>query len=448
MLVFLQNCIFNFCVILGATYLFQKLLCIKSNNNLKAIILCFIFSGLLSGATVFSSFAFGGSAFILAFLFILILQFIYKINFYISVCSGTIAYGISYLSMLLLRFPLETLLSFLPIENTYLINCICTACAGLLLFPILNIPFRIQRLKNGMPFLKENNGIIGVILSVSLLFIITYSNLQSSHLQFVILLVASAILISILFIWWRLKITNQYKQKLLQSEFDQLKEKFKKINEENQRLSAVIHKDNKLIQAILLTLHNSDSLDPNIDQLADFVNQLSIERQQLILPDFPTPASGNTAIDAVLSHMSQKAVKNDVNLTLKINSLPEIEILDLSTILADLIENSIHACHSTAQKELNLYLSDQIIVLKDSGIHFPDDVLLHLGEKTITSRHKNGGQGIGMFTIFNILRKYQASIQINCLDDEIFTKEIKISFDCKDQYTVPSINLSRNISIQ
>lgn len=443
MLIFLKDFLFNLCTVLGAAYLFKKLLCLKAKNQYITMVLSLFFSGTLSGAVVFGPFAIGGNTFVLAFLLILILQIVYKTNFYISICAGAIAYSFTYLVMLFLRFPLETLISFLSTENVYLNNLICTLFSGLLLFPILSIPFRIQRLRNGMPFLKENNGIIGVVLSVTLLFIITYSQLQPFRTQFIILIVASVTLTTILIIWWRIKITNQYKQKLRLSELNQLKADFAKISQENQQLSTIIHKDNKLIQAILLALHNSKIIDSDI---AELVQQMASERQQLMFPDFSVSNSGNSAIDAILSHMYQKAAKNGCKLSIEINSLPKIQILDLSTILADLIENCIHACHSSTVKEIDLYLSDEKIILKDSGTPFPNNILLHLGQKPITSREEQGGQGIGMVTILKILERHQASIQINRLEHQTFSKEIIISFDSRSNYSVPHLNLSKKIS--
>jgi C4-dicarboxylate-specific signal transduction histidine kinase len=102
----------------------------------------------------------------------------------------------------------------------------------------------------------------------------------------------------------------------------------------------------------------------------------------------------------------------------------------LETLLADLIENAIIATSYSTYKRIfvTMGIVDDCleINIQDSGIPFEVEVLANLGLVKSTTHADTGGSGIGYMTIFEILRKYAASLTITeyIPENYAFTKSI------------------------
>ena len=116
------------------------------------------------------------------------------------------------------------------------------------------------------------------------------------------------------------------------------------------------------------------------------------------------------------------------------------------------------ATKANAGKQILLHIGviDQMytIDLWDSGTPFPKEVLCYLGKKRYTTRKKEGGSGIGLFSTYELAQKgYHTYIGHTSSDDDfltsfmtmdsfvidettenIYTKKVSIIFDEKQQY--------------
>ena len=140
-----------------------------------------------------------------------------------------------------------------------------TACSSLLLLLMIRLPFLSRRLKNGMPFLiKKGGGNAGVIISVILLCCgILLSNNKDMRLIYVVPLFMIIFGAVFMLIWWRSRLTREYIETLRSNEIKDLREMLLKkedqidcLEQNNQALAKIIHRDNKLIPAMELAVRD------------------------------------------------------------------------------------------------------------------------------------------------------------------------------------------------
>lgn len=163
--------------------------------------------------------------------------------------------------------------------------------------------------------------------------------------------------------------------------------------------------------------------------------------------------TGIENIDDMLKYMQIECIKNKIDFTLKItgniyymiNNLINKE--DLETLLADHIKDAIIAINHTENinKSILVRLGDidgnYGLYIYDSGVEFPKEVLENLGKKPCTTYKNEGGTGMGFMNTFDTLRKCNASLIIEELNEpkeDNYTKIVEIKFDKKNEFKVNS----------
>ena len=103
----------------------------------------------------------------------------------------------------------------------------------------------------------------------------------------------------------------------------------------------------------------------------------------------------------------------------------------LSYLLDNAVISALGSPNAKVRTELKETANKKpLIRIYDSGEQFNERVLAKLGQEEVTTRAGDGGNGIGLFTVFEILRKYGASFTLDEAPDRIgFTKCIEIAFD-------------------
>ena len=313
-----------------------------------------------------------------------------------------------------------------------------------------------------------NAGIIIIIL------ILTLKTIDNFYLDFsneiLLLPLATIFLALLLFTWWRRQITKSYIEKLrkleVQSLYDELAEKnnlIKKLTADNQTLSRIIHKDNKLIpameNAVTDFLAGSNNRDP--EQLRTYGMELSArlrtmaQDRQGILESYEDEChklrlTGNVGIDTILVYMQKKALANHITFECK-HSPESLEHLlnkvseeDLTHLLSDLIENALIAMSGQPTGRLLVtfgkFQKEAYLSVADNGRDFELPTLHAFGLHSHTTHAESGGSGIGLMDIWKIKKKYRATIQIQEYkrNDGNFTKKIMFSFNSKNHYVIQS----------
>lgn len=381
---------------------------------------------------------------------------LYKQSINITIVSSIISMGFSYVLFLLSLFILSPihLLLIKTLNNSTMAYIIALFFIGTLQILLATIPFRFNRLKTGMPFLKEQGSSdIGVFTAISLLIATSFFNLSTNYNPSLLILLSFVILTGILiFFWWKNKLTENYIQKLKEREINALQEEIQELKQYNETLSQIIHKDNKLIPAMELAVKDtlieiSNSSNPREkERLLSILSQLeniSKERKGILrFTDNQTKSlyyTGSPFIDNLLKYLSAKAYAKQIDFDIIISQnvqtiIPDIiSEADLRTLIADLVENAFIAVKNETYPHVLLQFREEetlfLIEFYDNGIPFTQEVLEKIGKEPITTHKDENGSGIGYMTTFEILRRCKASLNIDeTLSMESFKKKITIQF--------------------
>lgn len=322
--------------------------------------------------------------------------------------------------------------------------------------------FRIKRFRKGFSFLqKMSSSAVEMLLCLMIFVFLSAANKYSdSDVIIIESLVVVSVLSVFLFIWWRKSLTNVYIERQLSKELEYneaiVSEKDRQIirlTENNDALAAIIHKDNKLIPALKMSVEklmkNSD--DEEIKELLRQIEELSSDRT-VAVEDYTSASEnlekfGSVLIDSMLGFMCKKADDGGCRFRVRINHEAKavlkksISEKDICTIVADMCENAIIATKACEVKNILVDFSVESgvarITFMDSGKPFEKKVIDSLGKRRITSHGDEGGSGIGLFTVFQLLRKSASSFEITeFLRSENFTKAVSVVFDSRNQFRV------------
>lgn len=393
-------------------------------------------------------------------MFPLIYSLLYHVKIKVSIITSILSFGFSYAAFSLTCIVLAFIL--VPLKITPY-----TEQGELVLFLGMSImqtaltmfSMKSKRIKKGLSYLIENgSGDIGVYISVIIFLTVgLLSSNKETHYIYVIPIILIAVCSLTLFFWRKNQITKLYIDQTKNQEIELLEraigEKDKLIEAlraDNDNLSQIIHKDNKLIPAMITAVKKYIS-ENNDSEASDVLRQLESiyeGRRNAVrnyeLTQKKPPSVGIASTDSIIFYMQQMAAEFDVNFDLCVSAdvvkMTETVITkdDLNTLLADLIENAIISAKECPNKFVMVSISATnsvySIAVYDSGENFDLEVLKNMGSKRITTHINDGGSGIGMMTTFQILNRYSAEFLIEEYSDSAnFSKKVEISFNGTNQ---------------
>lgn len=384
-----------------------------------------------------------------------------------TLITSVISCGIAIVIMViapLISIPFEYL-AYKFIANDIVKNCVVTALICIIQIILTILIYRIKRFKSGIN-LKINDGTVEILLLISILsiFLLTLfytDNIANSPTEIIIITLLFCGLG--LIVWWKKHISNTYHKhvyKRNEALYEQRIEEYDKerleLLSQNDALAKIIHRDNKLLPAMIEAVNNLIKHSENVEELKPLLNQLeslSAERQTIISTyqsnTDTLPKTNIIALDAVLHYLYNKAQQNNVKFEISINNncLPVLisritDMTELITIICDLGENAIIATKEKPNGTilLSFDLTEESIPsfsFYDNGDPFDKKVIANMGRRQITTHKEDGGNGIGLMTLFEILDKYNASYLLDeNLENSNFTKRITISLDGLHDITV------------
>lgn len=405
------------------------------------------------------------------------LLFLFCLLIYKNGLSITVSYSIISLSISFFFYSLSSFLIFpiayiaFPYLNSYYYFDLFTLfIIGTIETILINLLFKIKRFKSGLPNLRNIiTNDIGVFISIFLLLVVSLFYVESEDINIFTLLIFIIIIIGIiLLLWWRSLITNSYLEKLNKRENERYEktietqqEEIDKLKLHNDALAKIIHKDNKLIPAMELavkeflcnaSLDNSE-LTTTANSLIKQLEALASERKGIInryeLSSKTLTKTGVGSTDAVMKYLLHRA--NEANILFDLTVTGNIRYLissiisenDLNTLISDLGENALIAAKEAGKGSVFITLGidgeDYCLSIYDNGPYFNADVIKNLGKSRYTTHILTGGSGIGLMTTFELLRKYNASFEIDeNIVHEVFKKCVSVRFDSCSRLRIKS----------
>lgn len=379
-----------------------------------------------------------------ALLFICVLAFFigFRRRFYSTLSLSTMALGmtvffmavstaIASLAMLLLdRFIPENFKDLFIVSIFSVLMILLT----LLIFKIKKIKKRIVPITNDDVYEKL---LFISVLSIFGMTLTFTTDREATFLEIGFIFISFCFLSIIL--GWRKMTANSYRKNILDRNVEVLEYSAREYNaererlaEQNRELAKIIHRDNKLLPAMELSVRSLLERYPDDKQAKELLqglNKLFAERANAV-ESFRSEAtilqtSGDVTIDSVLGFLNAKAADYKVEFTAEaeegaVEFFREQfkELTDFNAILCDLGENALIAAKHVENGKVKAVLdyAGGIATLKlyDNGALFDEKVIAEMGRTEITTHKNDGGSGIGLVTAFKILKKYSASI---CIDE-------------------------------
>ena len=453
--------ILKYCALfLSSLYTSDKIL----NKNRQPIFVA-IYSGILTCTTTllfsitpqFYIFP----AFVIYFIFV---KHLIK-NSKTSIIVSLLAYSISYTVFTILRFAFSLLLYVIRTQihfdyATLLIffsSCFTPICIKQLL--------STKRFKSGMPFLlslgSANAGLRISICIICICIIVHYIPDDNFSYSAISQLLACLLLIPFI-VWWRSQLSKSYRQYLREMETKDLQAKVEQLTADNQRLSQIVHKDNKLITAMTTSVldlveqapsYSTEHLLAYSQSIHQELLSLSSHRQEsldllsgTITGQFHT---GHLMLDSILNLENQRAKEHEITLSVDYDArffhefFKHLDEEQLSHIIADFLQNAIIATKDFSKKEITVSLVSNpnvpSIQIADTGTPFPPVVLDAMGQEPCSQHLQEGGSGIGLMDIWALKNTARATLLIEEFPDgAAFTKRIHLIFDKKNRFLIMS----------
>lgn len=402
------------------------------------------------------------------FFFLLILYLLTHKKRHFSVLYGLVSVALAYVSYAFSAFC-TTLTGFLLmndlIENyvsyfAFLTGILASATAYLLL--------KNKRILRSLYIICSYNNIYMytfLCCCIILIIVIAQSKIQDTGNGSIFSICLFAIMFILLHIVRR-EVQKYYLAKLKKLELESLRQDLaekdamiQKLKDSNDHLAHLVHQDNKLIPAMESAVQHylTDAASTPETQLvrgqalAQELHRLAEDRQGNLtsyqsLRDLPH--TGHAGVDAMLSHMQECALAQNIEYKLQIAADfstaidNQISEADLVHLLSDLIENAIIATKTCEHREIFISLGMPngvpSIEVRDSGTPFSPSVYQDFGIEKHSTHLDDGGSGIGLMDIWSLKKNYAASLHIHEYAPETapFTKRITLLFDRKNHYLI------------
>ncbi|MBD5088271.1 MAG: GHKL domain-containing protein [Clostridiales bacterium] len=321
-----------------------------------------------------------------------------------------------------------------------------------------------------MPFLKKQHvttvgSLLGLCVLLSTMLFSSLAYKEAEQIQWTMLfLLFIFILFLFLFIWWRNQLQRTYLEQLRKRDIKRLEDELQdcqntitSLKEENQKLAKLIHRDNKQVAALELAVETflstpfeeKESQKKAGDKLLLELQKENCGRKQMVF-DLSKPENLSftdiLSVNCLLNYMVHKGQTDSISLEVSLTGnihyfLEEImEEQDFLTLVADLLENALIATRHGKGTQILIHIGVinecYSISVWDTGIPFTKETLLHFGRKQYTTHKKDGGSGIGLMSTYELLQKYQASIQIEEFTgkETMYQKKVSILFNGNCEY--------------
>lgn len=370
------------------------------------------------------------------------------------VIYGIISLALSFTLLIIsviVAYPLSCLLNLISKnENVNIwIYSLFVYALQLTLFFVL---FNIKRFKKYLSSVEKTDMDTVLILSIIVLIAASLLNMGTAYSKTVSILVVVTFSTGLLLVFGikkhisyvYTKRVNMRNEEILQSTVKKLEQDIYFLKKDNEKMSAVIHRDNKILPTMQRAVKKvvEKSADDNQKELLATLKKLYAERTALLDDgtDKDFQSTGDLQVDSAVAYLSQKAQSVGVDFFFFFTGDPIVYPDgrgvedDFLTLLLDLGENAVISAKNADMKLVKMGIcfrhGDLSLNVYDSGNKFDERVKRSIGKRRFTTHKTDGGSGIGLMTAYELLRKYSASFVVNenIVSDE-FQKCVSVVFN-------------------
>ncbi|MCL2718046.1 MAG: GHKL domain-containing protein [Lachnospiraceae bacterium] len=385
----------------------------KRKTSFKVMALSYLLYFVLASAErllLFTDFSF-------SHLTVIPVLFVISLNYGAPMIKKLVAVACNYvLFTMLVAIPYGLISIFYEslLDNLQIASVIIYSCGSLLSYLTASLLRRLKYIRKNQLALPK---LWGSILFVQILTLIGYfSNNPENVIMGNNLLITTIFLTTNLFILYLYdSISGMYEEKLnsaLQSqEKDYYLSQSLLMQESVERMKAFKHDIRSHLTALKEYFLKSNPADATMyfDRLLGEIEVSEVYSE-----------TGNIAFDSIINYKLRNARQDNIQLdvSLFIPQVISIEVTDVVTILANLLDNALDAIAKVDEKILNLYIEfnkDSLFIRADNS--FDGFVKYSEGkigeEKQITTSKNGAGHGYGLKNIKKAAEKYNGCVDIS-----------------------------------
>lgn len=321
----------------------------------------------------------------------------------------TISFNYESIYIYVLNLGINTLVIFLSIyffdklkefynDRKYFLYISLIIIVNILVILLLNLStVKINELYNILinNNVQYNNIIYMVNISVFMQYILPY-----------IVLIINMILIFI-FINSVKSEQEKVKLKFMNEKLDMQYKYYLMVKESQEKMKQVYHDMNNHIESIKVLKNSSEDVNRYIKNIED-----EVKSNENIYN------TGNVLLDIILYEKSKNCAVNniDFNIGIDFGKFEFIELIDISSIFSNLIDNAIEACNKIDDNEIKKYITIKSTFIKGYYVvrceNSKTNKVVTKNNKILTSKKDTFLHGVGLESIESSIKQYNGELKI------------------------------------
>ncbi|QUH24715.1 sensor histidine kinase [Serpentinicella alkaliphila] len=145
-------------------------------------------------------------------------------------------------------------------------------------------------------------------------------------------------------------------------------------------------------------------------------------------------------IAALINVKMERALRDNIDMEIDVNIPKELpyDLIDLTVVLGNLLDNAIEACLKKEENEryifANIYIKETNFIIKIVNSKLADVFVCNENKERYTTKEDSTNHGYGLFNIKQVVKKYEGSIKIQDLENE-FSVKIALPIQYNYEYT-------------
>lgn len=237
-----------------------------------------------------------------------------------------------------------------------------------------------------------------------------------------LLLIISVLLISI-FLNSIKSEKEKAKREIVNEKLDMQYKYYLMVKESQEKMKQVYHDMNNHMENIRSLKNTSEDVNEYINNIEDEVkNNKNIYN------------TGNALLDIILYEKSKDCIKNniDFNVGIDFSKCEFIDMIDISSIFSNLIDNAIEACNKINDNNIEKYITIKGTFIKSYYVvrceNSKTNKVIIKNNKILTSKKDKFLHGIGLDSIKSSIKRYNGELKIKNSEFKFITS-IHIPFD-------------------
>lgn len=298
--------------------------------------------------------------------------------------------------------------------NKYLLYISLTITVNIFILVLLNV------------LISASNDLYRIVINNNIEYNnILYMSKISSFIEYVFPYILGITNIILIFI-----VANSIKSEKEKVKLDLVNEKldmqykyYLMVKESQEKMKQVYHDMNNHMENIRSLKNSSEDVNEYINNIEDEVkNNKNIYN------------TGNALLDIILYEKSKDCIKNniDFNVGIDFSKCEFIDMIDISSIFSNLIDNAIEACNKIDDNNIEKYITIKGIFIKSYYVvrceNSKTNKVIIKNNKILTSKKNKFLHGIGLDSIKSSIKKYNGELKIKNSEFKFITS-IHIPFE-------------------